>query len=187
MNVFETEVSDSMFFNEDGTNIFGTNLSLVLQSTDNELAEKLVSEIEKIDFIHLLKNHRYSDFDIINECFGHFVRENFRNNKEDDQYMTPYEISEPVLDIIFNDMEKDGYFTEAVLNNFTIMNPTCGVGTLLIESSNHFTQYLERKERNDQSRNQYIELFRRKGMIGQDKVDRMVRLSKVNALLLGCN
>ena len=178
INVFEREVSNSMFFNEDGTNIFGSNPSLVLQPTENEFAEKLVSEIEKIDFIHLLKNHKYSDFDIINECFGHFVRENFRNNKEDAQYMTPYEISEPVLDIIFNDMENDGYFTEEVLSNFTIMDPTCGVGTLLIESANHFSHYLE---------NRYIEHFRNKGMIGQDKVDRMVRLSKINALLLGCN
>ena len=176
-----------MFFNEDGTNIFGSNPSLVLQPTENEFAEKLVSEIEKIDFIHLLKNHKYSDFDIINECFGHFVRENFRNNKEDAQYMTPYEISETVLDIIFNDMENDGYFTEEVLSNFTIMDPTCGVGTLLIESANHFSRYLEKKKNNCGNRNRYIEHFRNKGMIGQDKVDRMVRLSKINALLLGCN
>lgn len=187
INVFEREVSNSMFFNEDGTNIFGSNPSLVLQPTENEFAEKLVSEIEKIDFIHLLKNHKYSDFDIINECFGHFVRENFRNNKEDAQYMTPYEISEPVLDIIFNDMENDGYFTEEVLSNFTIMDPTCGVGTLLIESANHFSRYLEKKKNNCGNRNRYIEQFRNKGMIGQDKVDRMVRLSKINALLLGCN
>jgi len=178
INVFEREVSNSMFFNEDGTNIFGSNPSLVLQPTENEFAEKLVSEIEKIDFIHLLKNHKYSE---------HFVRENFRNNKEDAQYMTPYEISEPVLDIIFNDMENDGYFTEEVLSNFTIMDPTCGVGTLLIESANHFSRYLEKKKNNCGNRNRYIEQFRNKGMIGQDKVDRMVRLSKINALLLGCN
>ena len=187
ITVFEREVLNSMFFNKDGTNIFGSNPSLVLQPTENEFAEKLISEIEKIDFIHLLKNHKYSDFDIINECFGHFVRENFRNNKEDAQYMTPYEISEPVLDIIFNDMENDGYFTEEVLSNFIIMDPTCGVGTLLIESANHFTRYLEKKKMNCCNRNKYIERFRNKGTIGQDKVDRMVRLSKINALLLGCN
>ena len=99
--------------------------------------------------------------------------------------MTPYEISEPVLDIIFNDMENDGYFTEEVLSNFTIMDPTCGVGTLLIESANHFSRYLEKKKNNCGNRNRYIEQFRNKGMIGQDKVDRMVRLSKINALLLG--
>ena len=56
INVFEREVSNSMFFNEDGTNIFGSNPSLVLQPTENEFAEKLVSEIEKIDFI-MLKQH----------------------------------------------------------------------------------------------------------------------------------
>ena len=104
INVFEEEVKDDIFFNSDGTNIFGVNPTLNLQPTEDELAEKLVSEIEKIDFLHLIETNQYSDFDLINECFGHFVRENFRNNKEDAQYMTPYEISQPVLDIIFNDM-----------------------------------------------------------------------------------
>ena len=187
IRLFEREAEDKIFYNDDGTNIFGANPTLCLQSNENEFAEKLISEIEKIDFIHLLESHRYSDFDIINECFGHFVRENFRNNKEDAQYMTPYEISEPILDVIFSDMEKDGYFTDDVLKEFTIMDPTCGVGTLLIESANHFTRYIEKKISNSKKKEKYIENFRRSGMIGQDKVERMVRLSKINALLLGCN
>ena len=113
--VFENEVKNEIFFNSDGTNIFGMNPSLNLQLTEDELAEKLISEIEKIDFLHLVETKQYSDFDLINECFGHFVRENFRNNKEDAQYMTPYEISQPMLDIIFNDMENDGYFEQTNL------------------------------------------------------------------------
>ncbi|MCI8550824.1 MAG: N-6 DNA methylase [Lachnospiraceae bacterium] len=187
IKVFENEIREPAFHNEDGTNIFGAKPSLNIQPTENEFAEKLVSEIEKIDFIYLLKTHRYSDFDIINECFGHFVRENFRNNKEDAQYMTPYEISEPILDIIFSDMERDGYLEGDALNHFTIMDPTCGVGTLLIESSNHFTRYIEHTIGNQDKKNDIISHFRKHGMIGQDKVNRMVRLSKINALLLGCN
>lgn len=187
IHVFERETASKMFFNDDGTNIFGINPTLNLQSTENEFAEKLISEIEKIDFIYLLESHKYSDFDIINECFGHFVRENFRNNKEDAQYMTPYEISQPILDVMFSDMEKDGYFTDDILKTFTIMDPTCGVGTLLIESANHFTRYIEKKVTKEEKKEEYIERFRKTGMIGQDKVERMVRLSKINALLLGCN
>lgn len=185
--VFKREAADSVFINDDGTNIFGANPSLALQPSENEFAEKLISEIEKIDFVNLLETKSYSDFDIINECFGHFVRENFRNNKEDAQYMTPYEISQPILDIIFHDMQCDGYFTEERLQNFVIMDPTCGVGTLLIESSNHFTRFLEKNYSEDERMVEYITSFRERGMIGQDKVDRMVRLSKINALLLGCN
>ena len=139
--IFEEESKDEMFLNSDGTNIFGANASLNIQPTEDDLAEKIISEIEKIDFLNLVEMKKYQDFDLINECFGHFVRENFRNNKEDAQYMTPYEISEPMLEIIFNDMAQDGYFTKETLENFVIMDPTCGVGTLLIESSNHFTRY----------------------------------------------
>ena len=125
--IFEEESKDKMFLNSDGTNIFGANASLNIQPTEDDLAEKIISEIEKIDFLNLIKSKKYQDFDIINECFGHFVRENFRNNKEDAQYMTPYEISEPMLEILFNDMAKDGYFTKETLENFVIMDPTCGV------------------------------------------------------------
>lgn len=185
--VFQKEVSDDLFFNDDGTNIFGSNPSLSIQPTEDELAQKLVSEIEKIDFVYLINNRSYSEFDLINECFGHFVRENFRNNKEDAQYMTPYEISKPVLDIIFDDMDKSNYFTNESLESFIVMDPTCGVGTLLIESSNHFTRFVESRIEDKQQKEHIINSFRKNGIIGQDKVDRMVRLSKVNALLLGSN
>lgn len=183
--IFEEESKDEMFLNSDGTNIFGANASLNIQPTEDDLAEKIISEIEKIDFLNLVEMKKYQDFDLINECFGHFVRENFRNNKEDAQYMTPYEISEPMLEIIFNDMAQDGYFTKETLENFVIMDPTCGVGTLLIESSNHFTRYLEKNYKKDA--HSLISRFRTNGIVGQDKVDRMVRLSKINALLLGSN
>lgn len=183
--IFEEECKDEMFLNADKTNIFGANASLNIQPTEDDLAEKIISEIEKIDFLNLIKVKKYQDFDLINECFGHFVRENFRNNKEDAQYMTPYEISEPMLEIIFDDMSKDGYFTRERLKNFVIIDPTCGVGTLLIESSNHFTRFVERNFKKDAE--ELVSNFRINGIVGQDKVDRMVRLSKINALLLGSN
>lgn len=185
--VCEDEMQDPLFQNEDRTNIFGTHPSLVIQPTENDFAQKLITEIEKIDFVYLIENRSYSEFDLVNECFGHFVRENFRNNKEDAQYMTPYEISEPILDIIFNDMEKKHFFTSKRLGSFTIMDPTCGVGTLLIESSSRFTKYIEKTISNVHERDNIICQFRKNGIIGQDKVDRMVRLSKINALLLGSN
>lgn len=183
--IFEKESRNELFNNDDGTNIFGANASLNIQPTEDNLAEKVISEIEKIDFLNLLKTKQYQDFDLINECFGHFVRENFRNNKEDAQYMTPYEISNPMLDIIFSDMMKDGYFSAKNLASFTIMDPTCGVGTLLIESSNHFTRFVEKNYPVESQK--IITEFRMNGIVGQDKIDRMVRLSKINALLLGSN
>lgn len=185
--VCENEIQGSLFQNQDGTNIFGSNPTLVIQPTENDFAQKLIAEIEKIDFVYLIEHRGYSEFDLVNECFGHFVRENFRNNKEDAQYMTPFEISEPILDIIFNDMEKRHFLTAKTLKTFTVMDPTCGVGTLLIESSSHFTKYVEKNVSDLKQRGTIIKNFRDTGIIGQDKVDRMVRLSKINALLLGSN
>lgn len=185
--VCESEMQEPLFHNEDGTNIFGTHPSLAIQPTEDNFAQKLITEIEKIDFVYLIENRSYSEFDLVNECFGHFVRENFRNNKEDAQYMTPYELSEPVLDIIFDNMEKSHFFTTERLDSFTIMDPTCGVGTLLIESSSRFTKYIEQTISDKKQREAIICQFRKNGIIGQDKVDRMVRFAKINALLLGSN
>lgn len=187
IKIFELEAQNKIFFNPDGTNIFGINPTLNIQTTENDLAKKIISEIEKIDFLYLINSKQYSNFDLINECFGHFVRENFRNNKEDAQYMTPFEISSSMLDIIFNDMEKNGYFNKINLADFKIMDPTCGVGTLLIESSNHYSRYIESIYPDITKCENIIKEFRKNGIIGQDKVERMVRLSKINALLLGSN
>ena len=178
--VCENEMQKELFCNADGTNIFGSNPTLAIQPTENDFAQKLIIEIEKIDFVYLIQNRSYSDFDLVNECFGHFVRDNFRNNKEDAQYMTPYEISEAILDIIFDDMQRRQYFDEDTLRTFTVMDPTCGVGTLLIESSSHFTKYVENHIPDENKRTEIIGRFRSSGILGQDKVDRMVRLSKLH-------
>lgn len=184
IHIFEEESEMDIFYNNDNTNVFGTNKSLNIQPTENELAKKLIIEIGKIDFITLIRNQKYEDFDLVNECFGHFVRENFRNNKEDAQYMTPNEVASPMLDIIFNDMIKDKYITKNI-KDFTVMDPSCGVGTLLIECSNHFTKLVESRHLTKKNKEKLISKFRKQGVIGQDKVDRMVRLSKINMLLLG--
>ncbi len=186
-HVCECVLNEPLFINADGTNIFGTHPTLSIQPTENDFAQKLITEIEKIDFVYLIDNRSYSEFDLVNECFGHFVRENFRNNKEDAQYMTPYELSKPILDIIFDDMKKRNFFTPERINSFTVMDPTCGVGTLLIESSIHFTKYIEDTISDPIKQASIVAHFRQNGIIGQDKVDRMVRLSKINALLLGSN
>jgi hypothetical protein len=36
-------------------------------------------------------------FDGVNEAFGHFVQDSFRNRKEDAQYMTPPEVVAPLV------------------------------------------------------------------------------------------
>ena len=185
--MFEMAAKDDIFTNNDGTSIFGSNATLNIQPTEDLFAERLIAEIEKIDFVNLLKENKTNNFDILNECFGHFVRENFRNNKEDAQYMTPSEITLPVLDMVFSDFIKENYFEQKKLSDFKIMDPTCGVGTLIIESSRKFIQFILKSNFNNEEKNNYVKYFLENGIIGQDKVDRMIRLSKLNLILMGGN
>lgn len=185
--MFEEAAETRLYKNIDGTSIFGTNATLNIQPSENIFAERLVSEVEKIDFLNLINDNQISNFDIINECFGHFVRENFRNNKEDAQYMTPAEIAIPVLEMVFSDFQKEHYFERADYGSFTIMDPTCGVGTLLIEASRQYIRYINSLNLPETQKKDSIAHFLEVGMIGQDKVDRMVRLSKINTLLMGGN
>lgn len=187
---FEEIVKDKMFFNEDGTNIFGANPSLIIQESENQFANKLISELSKIDFVSLIESGNNADFDLVNECFGHFVRDNFRNNKEDGQYMTPSEVTEPVLDMVFNDIFKDEDFIKSLKENnykFTIMDPTCGVGTLIIESFKRFEKYICELDIDYKEKESIINNIKKSCLIGQDKVDRMARLSKINMMLIGGN
>ena len=43
--LFEEITKDAMFFNEDGTNIFGANPSLIIQESENQFADKLITEL----------------------------------------------------------------------------------------------------------------------------------------------
>ena len=174
-----------LYINADKTSIFGANPALNIQPSENLFAERIISEIEKIDFQNLISEKLHSNFDILNECFGHFVRENFRNNKEDAQYMTPAEITSAVTEMVFCDFEKEGYFSEENIKNFTVMDPTCGVGTLLIEGAKKYIELVNDGRR--KNKEAIINSFLTSRLVGQDKVDRMVRLSKINLLLFGGN
>lgn len=188
--LFEEIVKDKMFFNEDGTNIFGANPSLIIHESENQFADKLISKLSKIDFFSLIESGKNSDFDLVNECFGHFVRDNFRNNKEDGQYMTPSEVTEPILDMVFNDIFNDEEFMKSLKENnyqFTIMDPTCGVGTLIIEAFKRFEKYINLLDIDNECKDDIINRIKQNCLIGQDKVDRMARLSKINMMLIGGN
>jgi len=86
------EVADKNLFKDtNGVSIFGNQPMLNINDNDNEFAFQLVDlVINGVD--KLLKQKEDYNFDLLNESFGHFVRDNFRNNVEDAQYMTPPEV-----------------------------------------------------------------------------------------------
>lgn len=188
--LFNEAIKDKKFLNQDGSNIFQGDDKIKLQNNDIELVKVITEEISKIDFISLVNNKISTNFDIINECFGHFVRENFRNNKEDAQYMTPQEIVEGALRIVFSDLFNDKEFENKLIENpeeLIIMDPTCGVGTLIIETLKELIKYVNSLNIDEEKKKKISLILKDKCIIGQDKVSRMVKLSKINMLLEGAN
>ena len=149
---------------EDGHSIFGRQPSLILRAGDEELAESLVKLVDRC--VSLATSSRINDhsFDVLNETFGHFVRDNFRGNVEDAQYMTPPEVVDFVIDLAAADLSKRSPTSR---QRFVVLDPTCGVGSFLA-SFYH---------RNRQAG--WIPASRLV-LLGQDKVERMARLATIN-------
>lgn len=177
--------SNKLFLNSDGTNIFGSNPHLNIQSSDNEFAIKVVEIVNGL----VLSQGKTGNFDLLNEAFGHFVRDNFRNHKEDAQYMTPQEVVDAMIQIAISDMIKDPSTNKAITSlnkdDFFVLDPTCGVSSFLIYASQRLSKIIE--EMNIKDKEEIIKVRNNFSYIGQDKVDRMVRLSKINFLFFGLN
>lgn len=178
------------FANPDGTNVFGSHASLNIQPTDNAFALHIVQAVRALTPAgHRLTDGSLSDFDVLNESFGHFVRDSFRNNTEDAQYMTPAEVVSAMVEMAFADIEADASTMQRVLgappdDPFIVLDPTCGVGSFLVEGLRRVLRVVERSmPPADASRR--LAVLRDRCVIGQDKVDRMVRLAKLNLMLFG--
>lgn len=141
--------------------IFGDDPATVFKEGDERIAFDLFS----------VARHAFgatpggkAKIDILNEAFGHHVRDNFRSHIEDAQYMTPPEVVSFMVDIGIDLIRKDGPQDGTLI----VADPSCGVGSFL-------TGWRAR----------YMQEF---GVIdpgilkciGQDKVERMVRLATVN-------
>lgn len=167
-NKFQKTVQLPCYRNQDGSSIFGSNPQLLLHETDQVFAQKLLSLIG--NSLEDAFQHAEGDkpFDILNEAFGHFVRDNFRSNIEDAQYMTPPEVVDFMVDVVLSDILKDN--NGRLPETLRVLDPSCGVGSFL-------TAFYKRASRDEGSLAACVKIY------GQDKVDRMVRLCRMNMIL----
>jgi type I restriction-modification system DNA methylase subunit len=150
-----------------GASIFGTQPALAIRPGDEALARDLVGLVcDCIDAAFDLRAAK-QPFDILNEAFGHFVRDNFRSNVEDAQFMTPPEVVDFMVDVALHDLVSETVSSRGADRHWTVLDPTCGVGSFLatIYHRARATKWLDP---------------RRLRLFGQDKVERMVRLSTIN-------
>lgn len=113
------------------------------------------------------RNSNWS-FDVINEAFGHFVQNSFRDRKEDAQYMTPPEVVSAMVQMSLHDV----HGLSNVHRPLAIADPTCGVGSFLAACY---------RQTNSRSHGSAAAASIR--LIGQDRVERMVRLARTNLVV----
>jgi predicted RNA methylase len=157
------------YMTNEGISIFGANPKLVLRSGDELLAKELVSVVRKAVDVAFSSANDDISLDILNEAFGHFIRDNFRSNIEDAQYMTPPEVVDFIAKLALSEWKSD-HSDETQPKTLTIMDPSCGVGSFLTASYNYI--------RADPTLADVQTL-----VVGQDKVERMVRLTAINMAL----
>ena len=154
--------------NFDGESLLGPSPRFDLALSEGELARRLALVVQESLNGHLRNAADVSSFDFMNEAFGHFVRENFRQNIEDAQYMTPQEAVAFMVDLGVSRLEASG---AADSRRPVVCDPSCGVGSFLASFYRDWCV-------SDRSRPEPM-------LVGQDKVDRMARLSLLNLALFG--
>jgi type I restriction-modification system DNA methylase subunit len=154
--------------NYDGESLLGTNPKFNLAESEEKLAKKLASIVLESFNGYLRETHSITSFDFLNEAFGHFIRENFRQNIEDAQYMTPLEVVNFMVNLGIKSLK-----SKNLPQSYRpiICDPSCGVGSFLTQ----FYRFWYVKD----------DLKITPILIGQDKVDRMARLSLLNLTLFG--
>lgn len=150
----------------EAASIFGGEPRLVLREGDEALARELVNLVQQCVDTALQLKSAGKPFDVLNEAFGHFVRDNFRGNVEDAQYMTPPEVVDFIVDLALREIAGPA---SSVLSGdeLTVVDPTCGVGSFL-------AAFYHRARNSGVVSASSLRLF------GQDKVERMARLATIN-------
>jgi type I restriction-modification system DNA methylase subunit len=175
-DAFRCAASDRMFICRDGSSVFGDTPSLNIRATEDEFTERLVLLLAKLPMSLSQQSATDDDaglkVDPLNEAFGHFLQRNFANRVEDAQYMTPPEVVDGMAKLALSDIAAENQFSRLRHNDspFTLCDPTCGVGSLILGG-------IERLEFHAPTGTCRV--------VGQDKVDRMVRLAKLNLMLFG--
>lgn len=150
-----------------GEPLLGRKPELILDESESGIVRHLAELVsESVEPISSAPGETAA-FELLNEAFGHFVRDNFRNNIEDAQYLTPAEVVTLVCELAIERLSNQ---KRGAKDRIVVSDPSCGVGSFLA----HFfrlVKYGRGFEKQDFS------------LVAQDKVDRMAKLAKMNLML----
>ncbi len=155
---FEAIKGRAEFNLDSGGSIFEQNSHLRIAEESEDLFQLFLTAANEVVKSSLDSGSLGSD--LFNEAFGHFVRENFRSNTEDAQYMTPPEVTSFMVELSAN------YLDELPSRaGLVVADPSCGVGSFLTEFE----------------KNRLLRDDPEPTLVGQDKVRRMLRIAHMSA------
>jgi len=163
---------------------------LKLKPTENNFSSKLITIFQSIDFklINSVFNNNNLGLDFLNDSFGHFLADSFRDEKELGQYLTPTEVVSYMVEVGLTSLSKSDL--SVLLNpdeckNFgLILDPSCGVGSFLTEI--HKSLYRNvREEFGEEKSRDWSKNMLSTVLVGIDKSERMLKLALTNLALLG--
>lgn len=158
-----------LFFDPKIGSIFGPRPSTAFDLGD----ENIAFELFKASGYALPSNGADpKNYDVLNEAFGHYVRDNFRSHVEDAQYMTPPEVVSFMVELACDELFGAG--ENLAETEFVMMDPSCGVGSFITTWRKEFDKQCTKI-------NSKLKLVG----VGQDKIERMARLSRINMIFSG--
>ena len=126
LNQVFSELASSPIFQQRGMgSIFGETPSTIFRDGDETIAFELFAAAGQA---FGAQTEGEANLDILNEAFGHYVRDNFRNHIEDAQYMTPPEVVDFMVDMAI-ELTKENHVPGK--EEFVVADPSCGVGSFL--------------------------------------------------------
>lgn len=124
--------------------------------------------------------------DVLNVVFGKFLADSFSDEKQLGQYLTPPEIVNFIIEIIWNDLttEEKNILINTPEKFGLILDPSCGVGSFLAVLIDIFSKNIS-QEIDENFSKRWIKNIIQYNIMGIDKSERMIKLALTNLAMFG--
>jgi type I restriction-modification system DNA methylase subunit len=157
-----------------------------LTPADERFAQAVVAIFER-DGGAFKTLHEAGRDDVVNEVFSRFMSSSFVDEKEMGQYLTPPEVTRFMVEVGFHTLAPQvrAQLLDAETCNQAgiILDPSCGVGSLLAASIRFFHEQVRKHD--PQGAPGWLSKFVSCNVVGMDKSERMLRLARINLGLFG--
>lgn len=127
--------------------------------------------------------------DVLGRVFDVLLRGKFENKGGMGIYLTPRQITEAIVDMIFHDLKDSGKILAKDADGkpeLKIGDPACGSGGFLVKALNEVGKYIRQLGGwSDEEKEEYLQQIKEKSFVGADNAPGMVLKARINMALHG--